>query len=177
MGRAALTRGLCLHRRSKDPNIGKAEVVGEPSECPTDELTEAWSDVEARWQVRAPRTTEAEIALDRDAPPETESGLREELNLVCNRALRSMLRDDLLQVRAVKEDLNVLGASFAAQDNLKAALFCYVLMQMTSHVIPKQAEGLQGSYKAAFEKLYVLLEDSGWELQPEEEESEVAGDS
>ena len=58
-----------------------------------------------------------------------------------------MLRDDLLQVRAVKEDLNALGASFAAQDNLKAALFCYVLMQMTSHTVPKQAEGLQGSYK------------------------------
>ena len=66
---------------------------------------------------------------------------------VCNRALRSMLREDLLQVRAVKEDLNVLGASFAAQHNLKAALFCYVLMQMTDHVVPKQAEGLQGSYK------------------------------
>ena len=30
--------------------------------------------------------------------------------------------------------------------------------------------------QAAFEKLYVLLEDSGWELQPEEEEAEKAED-
>jgi hypothetical protein len=135
-----------------------------------------------------------------------------------------MLQEDLFQVKALKEELNELGAYFASQRNMKAARFCYVLLRMSSHIVPKEAEHLEGLYKvctrsmaahqppaacktsslpssmchvqkknlgaaptacrsarvgsplcrvqAAFEKLYILLEDSLWALQPEKQQED-----
>ena len=46
----------------------------------------------------------------------------------------------------------------------------YVLYQMTQHTVVKQTETLGGIYKAAFLKIFDLLEDSGWALKPEGKE-------
>ena len=48
----------------------------------------------------------------------------------------------------------------------------YVLYQMTQHILVKQTETLGGIYKAAFLKIFDLLEDSGWVLKPEGKEGE-----
>ena len=53
----------------------------------------------------------------------------------------------------------------------------YVLYQMTQHTLVKQTETLGGIYKAAFLKIFDLLEDSGWALKPEGEAGEPDEDS
>ena len=48
---------------------------------------------------------------------------------------------------------------------------------MTQHTLVKQTETLGGIYKAAFLKIFDLLEDSGWVLKPEGKEGEPDEDS
>ena len=51
------------------------------------------------------------------------------------------------------------------------------LADMTQHTLVKQTETLGGIYKAAFLKIFDLLEDSGWALKPEGKEGEADEDS
>lgn len=60
---------------------------------------------------------------------------------------------------------------------MKAATYVYVLLRLTENVVPKLADKLEGSYKDAFQKIFALLEDSGWQLKIEEQEGEDTNDS
>ena len=60
--------------------------------------------------------------------------------------------------------------------DMKAATYVYVLLRLVDHVIPKLADKLDGLYKEAFEKIFAILEDSGWQLKMEEEEGEDGED-
>ncbi|CAD7697240.1 unnamed protein product [Ostreobium quekettii] len=99
-------------------------------------------------------------------------GSLEALNKVSNAAIRVMLRDDVQELVDLQEQLNAIGEHFTNEGDMKSATYVFVLLQLTEHVYPKLAATLDGSYKEAFEKIFFMLEDSGWQLKKEGEEDE-----
>ena len=59
--------------------------------------------------------------------------------------------------------------------NKDAATFVYVLYSMAEHKVPKESERLSGEYKAAFTRIFNIVEDSGWRLVKEGEEEVDSG--
>lgn len=113
-------------------------------------------------------------ALSRsDVPDEEDPDLQQAINEVCNRGVRLMLKDPRpVEMEDYRSEISELGAYFSNKGNMEGATFIYVLYQMTQHILVKQTETLGGIYKAAFLKIFDLLEDSGWVLKPEGKEGE-----
>ena len=90
------------------------------------------------------------------------------------RGLRAMLREDRRALEGFKHEVNQAGQLLAEEGDRDAALFMYVLLQLAENKLCKESLRLTGSYLRAFEKLYALLEESGWKLR--QEDAEVSSD-
>lgn len=55
-----------------------------------------------------------------------------------------------VQVNRLKEEINETGQLFTTANNMRGAVFVYVLLQMASHTIVPQADTLEGPYKGAW---------------------------
>jgi len=89
------------------------------------------------------------------------------INEVANRAMRAMVtEDEKLGVAARKELAEIMD--FLEKTELKdTTRFFEVLQLMTKHMIPPKDDlKLEGQYLAAIEKIFGVIEDSGWELEP-----------
>jgi len=116
----------------------------------------------------------AEVEIEDEKDGE-ELGSLESLNKISTAVVRVLLQENIQEVVALKDQLNAIGEQFTDEGDMKAATYVYVLLRLVDHVIPKLAEKLDGSYKEAFEKIFAILEDSGWQLKMEEEEEEEDG--
>ncbi|KAK9842981.1 hypothetical protein WJX74_005274 [Apatococcus lobatus] len=96
--------------------------------------------------------------------------LQGKLNELCNQGVRIMLGGDLNALGGFKDKLFEYGAVFTEADNKEATMFCYVLFRLAEHQVALAAEELTGNYKEAYEKMFGMLEDSGWQLKMEGDE-------
>ena len=78
-----------------------------------------------------------------------------------------MLREDRRALEGFQREVNEAGQLLAEQGDRDAALFMYVLLQLSENKLCNESLKLTGSYLTAFEKLYGLLEESGWKLRQE----------
>ncbi|KAK9906463.1 hypothetical protein WJX75_002218 [Coccomyxa subellipsoidea] len=127
--------------------------------------------------IRARKKTEiaeewAELAQDDTLADEKDPELQESINEVCNKGLRYMLRGETNRLMDYRDELSRFGQYFSERNNVAGATFIYVLYKMTEHILPKQMVNLEGIYLVAFEKMFSMLEDSGWQLSSEPEEGE-----
>ena len=76
-----------------------------------------------------------------------------------------------------KREVNEAGQLLAEQGDRDAAVFMYVLLQLADNKLAKESLKLTGSYLTAFEKLYALLEESGWKLRHEDAEESSDDDA
>lgn len=83
-----------------------------------------------------------------------------------------MLRGETNRLMDYRDELSRFGQYFSERNNVAGATFIYVLYKMTEHILPKQMVNLEGIYLVAFEKMFSMLEDSGWQLSSEPEEGE-----
>lgn len=83
-----------------------------------------------------------------------------------------MLREETGRLLDYRDELSRFGQYFSERNNVAGATFIYVLYKMTEHILPKQMVNLEGIYLEAFEKMFSMLEDSGWQLSPEPEEGQ-----
>jgi hypothetical protein len=91
-----------------------------------------------------------------------------------NEALKVMLSEDDKLVAAFKEKVDYLGEFLVQDGQHEAAQFMLVLRGMLDHELYPQKDDLRGLYKKAFDKIWGVLEDSGWLLtQPGAEAGEV----
>ena len=91
---------------------------------------------------------------------------------VVNKGLKYMLRGETNRLYEYRDELSSFGQYFSERKNVAGATFIYVVYKMTEHILPEQMVNLEGIYLTAFEKMFALLEDSGWQLQKEPEEGE-----
>ena len=91
---------------------------------------------------------------------------------VVNKGLKHMLRGEANRLHEYRDELSSFGQYFSERNNVAGATFIYVVYKMTEHILPEQMVKLEGIYLTAFEKMFALLEDSGWQLQKEPEEGE-----
>lgn len=105
---------------------------------------------------------------------ELDEDLRAGLNETSNEALKVMLSEDDKLVAAFKEKVDYLGEFLVQDGQHEAAQFMLVLRGMLDHELYPQKDDLRGLYKKAFDKIWGVLEDSGWLLtQPGAEAGEV----
>ena len=83
-----------------------------------------------------------------------------------------MLRGESSRLHEYRDELSSFGQYFSERNNLAGATFIYVVYKMTEHILPEQMVKLEGIYLTAFEKMFALLEDSGWQLLKEPKEGE-----
>jgi len=88
-----------------------------------------------------------------------------------------MLREDRRAVEGFKKEVNEAGQLLAEQGDRDAAVFMYVLLQLADNKLAKESLKLTGSYLTAFEKLYALLEESGWKLRHEDADASSDDDA
>ncbi len=93
------------------------------------------------------------------------------------RGLRAMLKEDRRAVEGFKQEVNEAGQLLAEQGDRDAAVFMYVLLQLADNKLAKESLKLTGSYLTAFEKLYALLEESGWKLRHEDADASSDDDA
>ena len=91
---------------------------------------------------------------------------------VVNKGLKYMLRGETNRLYEYRDELSSFGQFFSERNNVAGATFIYVVYKMTEHILPEQIVNLEGIYLTAFEKMFALLEDSGWQLQKEPKEGE-----
>ena len=91
---------------------------------------------------------------------------------VVNKGLKHMLRGEANRLHEYRDELSSFGQYFSEKNNVAGATFIYVVYKMTEHILPEQMVKLEGIYLTAFEKMFALLEDSGWQLQKEPKEGE-----
>ncbi|KAK9856102.1 hypothetical protein WJX84_006582 [Apatococcus fuscideae] len=98
--------------------------------------------------------------------------LQGKLNQLCNKGVRIMLGGDLNALGGFKDQLFEYGAVFTKAENKEATMFCYVLFRLAEHQVALAAKDLTGNYKEAYEKMFGMLEDSGWQLKMEGDDAE-----
>lgn len=91
---------------------------------------------------------------------------------VVNKGLRYMLKGESNRLYEYRDELNSFGQYFSERNNVAGATFIYTVYKMTEHILPEQMVSLEGIYLTAFEKMFALLEDSGWQLRKEPKEGE-----
>ena len=91
---------------------------------------------------------------------------------VVNKGLRYMLKGESNRLSEYRDELSSFGQYFSERNNVAGATFVYTVYKMTEHILPEQMVNLEGIYLTAFEKMFGLLEDSGWQLRKEPEEGE-----
>lgn len=91
---------------------------------------------------------------------------------VVNKGLKHMLKGESNRLYEYREELSAFGQYFSERNNVAGATFIYVVYKMTEHILPEQMVNLEGMYLTAFDKMFALLEDSGWQLQKEPKEGE-----
>ncbi|KAK9818125.1 hypothetical protein WJX72_007482 [[Myrmecia] bisecta] len=118
-------------------------------------------------------------ASNPDMPDEEDPALQEDINKLCNKAVRLMLAENTPGMLAFRDELSQVGQYFSSTNNMRGATFIYVLYKMTEHVLVKEIINLEDIYLRAFDKLYGLVEESGWVLNREGEEGgeDESGDS
>eukprot|EP00271_Cylindrocystis_brebissonii_P015065 TRINITY_DN37005_c0_g1_i1.p1 TRINITY_DN37005_c0_g1~~TRINITY_DN37005_c0_g1_i1.p1 ORF type:complete len:230 (-),score=46.28 TRINITY_DN37005_c0_g1_i1:168-857(-) len=117
-----------------------------------------------RLRTRAKRTDAPVKDVETEKQEELDEDMRVGLNEVANEAVRVMLSEDIQQVSAFKRKVDTLGEFLVGEGQLDAARFMFVVQGMLNHALPEEVNELRGIYKAAFEKMGGLLEDSGWLL-------------
>lgn len=112
-----------------------------------------------------------------DGPDEDDPDFIAYINDVSNKALRVMLDGDIQKSLKLKDELNELGAALVQQKNFMAGKFVFVLITMLNHKMDTTIQ-LSGRYQLAFDKMFALLEDSGYALiaSEDEDEDEESGD-
>ena len=91
---------------------------------------------------------------------------------VVNKGLKYMLKGETNRLYEYRDELSKFGQYFSERNNVAGATFIYTVYKMTEHILPEQMVNLEGIYLTAFEKMFALLEDSGWQLQKEPKEGE-----
>ena len=79
---------------------------------------------------------------------------------VVNKGLRYMLKGETNRLYEYRDELSKFGQYFSDRNNIAGATFVYTVYN------------LEGIYLTAFEKMFAMLEDSGWQLQKEPKEGE-----
>ena len=90
-----------------------------------------------------------------------------EWNVLCNRVLRAILGEDGGEVGALVWELDGQLDDDQAADP-EARQFLHVLRGLLQHRLGSEADTLAGGYRDALEKMFVHIEDSGWQLEAEE---------
>ncbi|GAQ88224.1 hypothetical protein KFL_004110030 [Klebsormidium nitens] len=96
----------------------------------------------------------------------------EAMNQLCNKAVRVMLSEDLQLVNQLRTELDNTGATLVEHGEIDAARFILVVQEMLDHKLAPERKLLKGRFVEAFEKIFGLVEDAGWSLQPPEEEGQ-----
>ena len=106
-------------------------------------------------------------ALAAAAGPEEAAAGAGEWNVLCNRVLRAILGEDGGEVGALVWELDGQLDDDQAADP-EARQFLHVLRGLLQHRLVSEADTLAGGYRDALEKMFVHIEDSGWQLEAEE---------
>ena len=89
-----------------------------------------------------------------------------EWNVLCNRVLRAILGEDGGEVGALVWELDGQLDDDQAADP-EARQFLHVLRGLLQHRLVSEADTLAGKYRDALEKMFLHIEDSGWQLEAE----------
>eukprot|EP00238_Polyblepharides_amylifera_P009842 CAMPEP_0196584790 /NCGR_PEP_ID=MMETSP1081-20130531/48483_1 /TAXON_ID=36882 /ORGANISM="Pyramimonas amylifera, Strain CCMP720" /LENGTH=139 /DNA_ID=CAMNT_0041906133 /DNA_START=326 /DNA_END=745 /DNA_ORIENTATION=+ len=119
---------------------------------------------------------ELQAPESQDAASEDSPEWKLAINQLANRCLRVMLSENLMQVYKQQAEVDEVGKLLVGSGKRQSILFCYVLRRMLDHEVPEEADSLKGEFRVGFEKLYGVVEESGWTLEtiydPEESEEE-----
>ncbi|CAI5483577.1 unnamed protein product [Closterium sp. Yama58-4] len=88
------------------------------------------------------------------------------LNEVSNEAVRAMLSEDIQAVSAMKRKVDEAGEYLVAEGHMDAARFMLIVKGMLEHQLLPEVEDLEGPFRAAYDKMASVLDNSGWMLAP-----------
>ncbi|CAI5505630.1 unnamed protein product [Closterium sp. Naga37s-1] len=88
------------------------------------------------------------------------------LNEVSNEAVRAMLSEDIQAVSAMKRKVDEAGEYLVAEGHMDAARFMLIIKGMLEHQLLPEVEELEGPFRAAYDKMASVLDNSGWMLAP-----------
>lgn len=92
------------------------------------------------------------------------------LNQISNEAVKAMVMPNEKAVNELKEKVRYLERSLVQEGKTDAARFMLIIGGMLDHMVPAEKDELDHAYKAAFIKIWNIVEDSGWPLKFENEE-------
>ncbi|KAJ7567453.1 hypothetical protein O6H91_02G148300 [Diphasiastrum complanatum] len=115
------------------------------------------------------------ISVDKASPEEDEmdEDLRTGLNEISTEAVKVMLSDNKRLLNPFKEKVEHVIKYLMQEGHLEAANFVAVIRGMLEHKVILEKDDLKGMYKKAFEKIWAVMEDSGWLLTLRVETSAV----
>lgn len=93
------------------------------------------------------------------------------LNQISNEAVKAMVMPKEKEVNELKEKVCYLERSLVQEGKTDAARFMLIIGGMLDHTVPAEKDELNHVYKAAFIKIWNIVEDSGWPLKFENEET------
>ncbi|KAH9320439.1 hypothetical protein KI387_015078 [Taxus chinensis] len=93
------------------------------------------------------------------------------LNEISNEAVKAMARHDSKAIEELKDKVNYLERYLVEEGETDAAKFMLIIAGMLDHMVPAEKDELSDVYKAALKKMWNIVEDSGWILKFENEET------
>eukprot|EP01018_Ginkgo_biloba_P007818 Gb_06260 [translate_table: standard] len=91
--------------------------------------------------------------------------------MISNEAVKVMLLRDEKVADTFKEKVDYLQRYLVEEGETDAARFMMIIRGMLDHRVPADKDELNGVYKMALEKVWNIVEDSGWILKLEKEET------
>lgn len=101
----------------------------------------------------------------------TDEDLLPVLNQISNEAVKAMVMPNEKAVKELKEKVCYLERSLVQEGKTDAARFMLIIGGMLDHTVPAENDKLNHVYKAAFIKIWNIVEDSGWPLKLENQET------
>ncbi|KAI5078678.1 hypothetical protein GOP47_0006349 [Adiantum capillus-veneris] len=126
----------------------------------------------------SPRTFAKRKPTSSSPPPQLDEpvldeDLKNSINELSTQAVKIMLSDNMRGMGDLRDKLFDLEIYFEKENEEDALLFVLSIRDMLDHKILPEAKQLKGIYMKAFQKIFSMVEDSGWRLKGNDDESEV----
>ncbi|MCO5596347.1 hypothetical protein L7F22_050408 [Adiantum nelumboides] len=105
--------------------------------------------------------------------PVLDEDLKNSINELSTQAVKAMLSDNMKRMDDLRDKLFDLEIYFEKENEEDALLFVLAIREMLDHKILPEAKHLKGAYMKAFQKVFSMVEDSGWHLKGNDDESDV----
>ncbi|GLJ12807.1 hypothetical protein SUGI_0198180 [Cryptomeria japonica] len=93
------------------------------------------------------------------------------LNEISNEAVKAMTKQNSEAIEELKDKVDYLERYLVEEGETEAAKFMMIIGGMLNHIVPAEKDELNDVYKAALKKMWNIVEDSGWILKFENEET------